>query len=300
MHISVVIPTYRREQVLLNTVQMLGALSTPPEEIIIVDQTEQHRPEISQALGALDRAGVIRWVRMATPSIPRAMNRGLLIARGDAVLFLDDDIVPHEELAAVHRRAHEEPQVRVVAGRVLQPWDNDDAPQRDDGTFRFNSTMRQVVDDFMGGNFSINRQLALELGGFDENFVQVAHWFERDFADRLKARNIPILFEPDACIRHLKVERGGTREFGSHLKTMRPGHAVGCYYYLFRSPVIKHRCQALLQRPFRAVSTKYHLQNPWRIPPTLIAETLAFWWALFLALKGPRLLSQAASEDIRP
>jgi len=36
----------------------------------------------------------------------------------------------------------------------------------------------------MGGNFSVKRDLALRLGGFDENFVHVAYRFEAEFCDR--------------------------------------------------------------------------------------------------------------------
>ena len=34
------------------------------------------------------------------------------------------------------------------------------------------------INDFMGGNFSVRREIALKLGGFDEQFVSVAYNFE--------------------------------------------------------------------------------------------------------------------------
>ena len=90
--VSIIIPTYRRDQVLIDTVGELLACDPPPAEILVLDQTPKHTPDAAAALRDWDAAGHIRWLRLSEPSIPRAMNRGLLEARHDLVLFLDDDI----------------------------------------------------------------------------------------------------------------------------------------------------------------------------------------------------------------
>ncbi len=292
LRLSVVIPTYGRGELLLDTVRMLSELAVPPHEIILADQTEQHSPQVGSALQGLAERGVIRWLRLERPSIPGAMNQGLLAAQGEIVLFLDDDIIPGEELVAAHLRAQEEPGVTVVAGRVLQPWDQD-APPPDDGPFRFSGGRRQWIEDFMGGNFSVKRESALSMGGFDENFVQVAHWFEKEFADRLKLREVPVLFVPQAVLRHLKAQGGGIRAYGQWRRTVRPGYSVGSYYYLLRSPRVRHRLVTILLRPLKVIRTRHHLTHPWWIPPTLLAELLAFCWALRLTLQGPRLIGRS-------
>jgi GT2 family glycosyltransferase len=143
----------------------------------------------------------------------------------------------------------------------------------------------------MGGNFSINRRLALDLGGFDENFVHVAYRFEAEFAERVLATGRRIFFEPDASIRHLKAERGGTRSYGHHLTTIRPSHSVGAYYFLLRSNKVSRRLLNLLRRPFRAIRTKHHATHPWWIPVTLASEGMGLVWAVFLYFRGPRLLN---------
>jgi GT2 family glycosyltransferase len=289
--VSVVIPTYRREHVLLETLESL-LLRTRPRagEILVVDQTPRHAPDTETRLLHLERNGSIRWLRLGKPSIPGAMNAGLLWAREKVVLFLDDDIVPDVSLVGVHVRAHSDRGVALVAGRVLQPWDTEVGQGEDVGGFRFSSTQRCWAREFMGCNFSVKRQLALALGGFDENFIHAAYRFEADFADRLLTAGARILFEPAASVRHLKAPEGGIRAYGDFLRTVWPSHAVGEYYYVLRHRRSPEGLRRLFGRPIAAVTTRHHMRRPWWIPVTLTAELLGFCWGVRLALRGPRYL----------
>ncbi|MFN0111802.1 MAG: glycosyltransferase family 2 protein [Blastocatellia bacterium] len=295
--ISVVIPTYRREQVLLDTITQLLHLNPAPAEILLVDQTSEHEKETELALKKLEQAGKIRWLRLQTPSITHAMNIGLQQAGQPAVLFLDDDIIPDANLIVAHANAHAQPECNIVAGQVLQPGEEPLTPDQEPGVFRFCSDRARHISEIMGGNFSIKRELALRLGGFDENFVQVAYRFEAEFANRALQAGEKILFEPAASIRHLKAMAGGTRSYGHHLTTIKPSHSVGEYYYLFRAKGITNRLFKILQRPWRSIRTKHHLQHPWWIPPTLIAEALGFIWAVFLVGRGPRLIADMTDSQ---
>ena len=288
--VSAIIPTYQREQILIDTLHYLLRLPVPPVEIVVVDQTLKHEPAMESELTHLATQGRIRWIRLARPSITQAMNVGVELARGDVVLFLDDDIIPDPALIAAHVSAHEAGS-NIVAGQVLQPGEEPFIDVGGVGEFLFRSSRRQNISELMGGNFSIKRELALKLGGFDENFVHVAYRFEAEFASRALAAGEKILFEPAASIRHLRASKGGTRSYGEHLTTIKPSHSVGAYYYFIRARSVPRRIAGIALRPFRAVRTRHHLLHPWWIPATLIAELLGFIWALFLALRGPRLMT---------
>ena len=294
--ISVVIPTYGREQVLLDTVTHLLHLNPAPTEIVIVDQTPKHEENIERILKNLQQTGKIRWLRLVEPSITHAMNVGLSEAQHDVVLFLDDDIVPDANLIAAHADAQSRNGCNIVAGQVLQPGEAPLTLEQESGVFRFCSARTQHITEIMGGNFSIKRELALRLGGFDENFVHVAYRFEAEFANRALQAGEKILFEPAASIRHLKAMAGGTRSYGHHLTTIKPSHSVGEFYYLFRAKGITNRLFKILLRPWRSIRTRHHLTHPWWILPTLIAEALGLIWAIFLALRGPRLLADVAGS----
>lgn len=286
--VSVAIATYRREIVLLDTLQHLMGQDPAPAEIIVLDQTETHEPEVERVLHELNDGGRIRWLRLDTPSIPQAMNRGLHEAREELVLFVDDDIRPEAGLIAAHHAAHEEHADILVAGRVIQPWE-----EGQDFLASKHVLLAGLqpgwIEEFIGCNFSIRRKGALSLGGFDENFVRVAFRFEAEFAHRFRAAGYRIYFEPAACLHHLKAGGGGTRTFGEHLTTWKPDHAVGAYYYALRTRSGGKWVLDFAKRFVRSVGTRHHLQRPWWIPVTLVAELRGMAWALMLAKRGPRL-----------
>lgn len=285
--LTIVIPTYRRECVLVESLTQLLCLNQRADKIIVVDQTEQHESKTLQQLQQLHNSGSIRWLRRDQPSIPAAMNAGLLAAPPGIVLFLDDDIRLDSELIAAHRQAQAE-YPGLVAGQVLQPGESPVALATGE-RFRFNSTASASIHEFMGGNFSIQRDYALRLGGFDENFVGAAFRFEAEFAFRYIRRYGLIRFEPDASIRHLQDSAGGTRAHGHHLRTAKSGHSVGAYYYWLRTRCTNWWWQMML-RPFRSIRTRHHLRRPWWVPLTLLAEIRGLIKAIYLTCTGPKFI----------
>ncbi|MDH3639600.1 MAG: glycosyltransferase, partial [Gammaproteobacteria bacterium] len=98
MDISVVIPTLNREQVLLDTIGHLMNQTHKPREILVVDQTPQHESATNRTLEEWTQSGLITWIRLSRPSIPAAMNAGLLASQCAIVLFIDDDVIPEPDL----------------------------------------------------------------------------------------------------------------------------------------------------------------------------------------------------------
>jgi GT2 family glycosyltransferase len=217
------------------------------------------------------------------------MNVGLCEATHKVLLFVDDDIVPEANLVQRHLTALDRTGAALIAGRVIQPWhEKKNVLQRDTG--RFASMEAKWASEFMGGNFAVKREIALMVGGFDEQFVRVAYKFEAEFAHRLRSTGHKIFYEPGACIHHLKVAEGGTRVFGDHLRTLLPNHAVGAYYFILRTWSGWRSLTSFLSRPVCAIISRHHARQPWWIPVTLGAELCAMAWALALAAQGPRYL----------
>jgi GT2 family glycosyltransferase len=284
--ITVAIPTYNRGAIVVETVRRLFALDPPPDAIIVVDQSiEENKP-----LAAWNREGRIRLLRLEKPSIPHAMNESLLAAATPVVLYLDDDVEPAPHLIAAHERAHADGAIWGVVGQILQPGEEPrhfEQPE-DDLEFHFNHDKGCFVANVMAGNLSVKRERAIDIGGFDENFVGVAYRFETDFALRLVAAGGKVWFSPEAGLRHLKLASGGLRSFGDHRSSPSPAHSVGDYYFAIhhRPPLWRYA----LRRLRKNAVTRYHLRHPWTIPTKIVGELRGLLLARTLARAGRHLL----------
>jgi GT2 family glycosyltransferase len=271
---------------------------------LVIDQTLQHSLTTEKQLAEWNRQGEIRWIQLEEPSITGAMNRGLVEASCPTVLFVDDDIVPAAGLVAIHAASYKDPSIWAVVGQVLQPgqdacninYHSNKSGIRAYMDFPFNSSTSAFVQNIMAGNLSVLRERALEIGGFDENFVGVAYRFETEFARRITRHGGKILYEPKASIRHLRVEHGGTRSRGTHMTSASPRHGVGDYYFALRQGLNPETIVYMLRRPFREVRTKFHLRHPWWIPVKLIGEFRALLSAIQLYRCGPRYMQKAKSK----
>ena len=290
LSVSVAIPTYNRGAIAADAVERLLRLDPPPSEILLVDQTRRHAPDVESRLGAFASNGLVRWLRLPEPSIPAAMNEALRTATGDLVLFLDDDVVPVPELLAAHAAAYADRGVWAVAGQVLETGEEPEhLPISADALeFRFRHDEATDVRNVMAGNLSVDRLRARSIGGFDENFVMAAYRFESDFALRIVAAGGRIRYEPRASVRHLKIASGGIRTWGDHRTSALPAHSAGDYYFALHHAASFPR--HVVTRLRRNVLTRYHLRHPWAIPAKLIGELRGLLLGWRLARRGRKLL----------
>lgn len=287
--VTIAIPTYNRGAVLCDTIESLLRLEPRADEIVIVDQTREHPPDVTARLRQFESEGAIRIVRLDEPSIPRAMNRALAEAKSAHVLFLDDDIIPSPSLVGAHAEALRDDGVWAVAGQVLQPGEEPEHFHEivlrrgavRDLEFRFSHDAPCDVQNVMAGNLCVDRARALAIGGFDENFVAVAYRFESDFALRLVAAGGRIRFHPAASIRHLKAPGGGVRMWGDHRNSPSPAHSAGDYYFARRH--VKEFWSYVGLRLVHNVVTRYHMKHPWMIPSKLVGEARGLVLGLRLA-----------------
>ncbi|HEY9639044.1 MAG TPA: glycosyltransferase family A protein, partial [Coleofasciculaceae cyanobacterium] len=85
--ISLILPTYGREDVLRETIASILQQDYDNYEVLIIDQTPTHTPETQTYLESLAAQQKIRlfWVDWA--SLPGARNYGIRRAKGEIILF---------------------------------------------------------------------------------------------------------------------------------------------------------------------------------------------------------------------
>ena len=111
----------RREQVLLDTLAMLLTQAPAAREILVLDQSPCHELATETQLAAWNAEGCIRWIKLAQPSQPGALNVALREAQNEFILFLDDDIRIEPGFLAAHMKGFRSDEIWAVAGQVLQP-----------------------------------------------------------------------------------------------------------------------------------------------------------------------------------
>jgi GT2 family glycosyltransferase len=177
--ISVVIPTYGRRDSVALALQALvrQSLSATDFEVLVsIDGSDDGTRELVAGFGP--NYG-LRGLWQPNSGRAAAVNAGIREAVGTVVVLLDDDMEAAPEFLAAHWRAHSAAARRGVVGA---------APIRLDASAssvaaiyvapKFNQHLERLAEpghpfrlrDFYSGNFSIRREVLLEVGLFDEAF----------------------------------------------------------------------------------------------------------------------------------
>jgi len=211
--LTAIVATYQRraplQRLLAGLRQQLDAdpaLREGFDVVVVVDGSTDGTIELLETLAF---PVPIKTVSQQNHGRAAARNRGLELAGGEIVWFLDDDIIPLPGLIARHRAAHDDGDPHVTMGpypfvaggsRIApnEPWTNEvyDEMTRE-GRAR-------SADRFASGNASGPTELFRAVGGFDEGFTG---WGCEDveLGYRILRAGYEIRFDPDARAEHEQV-----------------------------------------------------------------------------------------------
>lgn len=201
--LSVIVPTYNRRAPLVRAVQALADQEIDvPYEIVVVSDGSTDGTE--DALAALELAVPLVVDRQENAGPATARNRGVELARGDTLVFVDDDIVADRGLLAAHHAAQAaRDDGVVVTGPMLTPPDHDMSPWV---RWEQDRLERQYIDLAAGayeptgrlfytGNASVPRRFVLDAGGFDPTFRRAE---DLELGIRMRDRGASFRFVPEA------------------------------------------------------------------------------------------------------
>lgn len=204
--ISVVIPTFNRvERLRLVLDAMAGqTVSRDTFEVIVVsDGSSDGTHAFLESSPPLP----LRWVEQHNSGPAVARNRGVSLARGTYVLFVDDDVVAAPNLIERHLLGHGDSLSTIVIGPMLNAegfvyspwvaWEQAMLYKQYEAlrTGRFEANARQ----FYTGNASMARSVFEEVGGFDETYRRAE---DIEMAYRLNQLGVTFVFDEQAVAYH--------------------------------------------------------------------------------------------------
>lgn len=125
MFISILIPTYRRADILSELLTALAhQLPKTGVEVLVIDND----PDASARDLVERQTGPLRYIHEPTSGVVHARNRGLAEAQGDYILFIDDDEVPAKGWLAAFT-AQAEAGVTAAFGRIIARYATPPKPE---------------------------------------------------------------------------------------------------------------------------------------------------------------------------
>ncbi|MBN1225229.1 MAG: glycosyltransferase family 2 protein [Candidatus Aminicenantes bacterium] len=268
---SIIVTTYNRSDLLKRALKSIECQTLQPEcfEIIVVDDGSDD-----------DTVDVVREISLTCSQIrlisnemnrgaSLARNRGLALAKGDYILFTDDDCVANadwaEKMCATLDR---EP---VVAGAIASPASGYIKLCHNIAQFHpfMPGRISGRIDFLAGANMGLHRSVLDELGGFEDEMILAG---DTQLCLRARSRGYRPFLNHEAVVLHDPLYISLSGAFKSSYRHAKKTILLrNKYRSLLRTPfVLRHRAALLLAGPMISlfVTAKIYL-NP---------RLLSFFW----------------------
>jgi GT2 family glycosyltransferase len=280
--VSLIICTRNRAEQLRTCLSRMLVLEAPCEwELIVVDNGSSDATAAVVGEYAAGAPIPLRYLREPVAGLSRARNRGIAAARGDAILFTDDDCYPEADYLRAAVAVLGNPRVDYFGGRILL-HDPTDAPM----TIKTSTEVELIPPGTFvgagvihGANMGFLRQVITRIGGFNEGLgagSQVNAGEDIEYIARASAAGFHGGYFPGPTVSHHHGRKSGelaALSWGYHL-------GRGAYY-----------TSMILQTPSRGQFLSGWLASlSWRRPRRSAGELLGGlrFGLLYLAARASR------------
>lgn len=189
--------TYNRKFLLERALAALFEQDLPPDQYEIVLVDDGSTDGTGDYVRTLAPPCHFTYVHQENSGLAHGRNQGIRRARGEIVLFIDDDIVASPQLLAEHVKTHEQHPDQVVRGWVnhIDDLENITGP-------RFNMQDFSTAF-FWTSNVSARRKHLVQAGMFDEDFTEYG-WEDLELGMRLKSLGLGMKYNKEAIVYHYK------------------------------------------------------------------------------------------------
>lgn len=212
--VTVAILTYNRADFLQQTLEGIGQQEFPRDhfEVLVVDNNSTDRTRAVVAALAAQRPAP-RYVLETKQGLDHARNRAIQEARGNLIVFADDDILVKPNWLAqlvVPLLADHARRIGAIGGEVipvfpdgLPPWVAEwHAPL----AFRPDTGPLDAKHSPMGANLAVPRWVFEQVGPFstalDRTGKNLFGGGDAELIRRVRAAGLEVWFAPDAAVKH--------------------------------------------------------------------------------------------------
>ena len=189
--ISVIIPVYNYARYLGEAIEsVLGQTYQNLEVIVVDDDSTDQSGEVAESFAGRG----VRYCRQDHAGIGPARNKGVELAEGDFLAFLDaDDRWPEEKLERQLRAFENDPALEMVFGQALQLQNG---PAWEAGVRDKNPAVASAVPGMVAGTMLIKRDAFSRVGEFPGELKvgEFIDWYSRAVELQVRSLVLPDLF----------------------------------------------------------------------------------------------------------
>jgi glycosyltransferase involved in cell wall biosynthesis len=207
--VSVVIPAYNCERFIDEAVESVRRQRYEPIEIIIIDDGSTDGTSLCVKTLGED----IRYVYQVNRGPAAARNRGITMAGGEVIAFLDaDDYWPANKLNVQVARMNRDPAIEVVLGRIRCTGELTEADRK----IRFEGPDNTMISICLGSGV-FRRSVFNKVGLFDES---LRHYEDHDWFLRAREEGVSMVILKDITLNYRRNEYSMSRRKDMHDPSM--------------------------------------------------------------------------------
>lgn len=223
--ISVIIPTLNRKQEVCDLLYyFLEKESYSHFEVFVIEQSDVANLEVLKLEDLFLSRGVkLNYIHKKFRNQYAAANYAVWQAKGEIVLFIDDDVEPQKNFLQGHILPYSNPAIAAVTGPILNPG-QPLVGKEGLGEERYKKVIlnRKLVTNINfayypewapGCNLSFRKDFFRSIEGYDENFYGgVPTGADSEIWLRVKKAGGLLYYCPQAAAVHKNTPRGGCRD----------------------------------------------------------------------------------------
>ena len=220
MDASIIVCTYNRAESLRDTLRALKAQQAAPGrewEVIVVDNNSKDGTQ--RVIAEFQHEWpLLRYEFQGEQGLSHARNLGIAAARGEILLFTDDDVLPEPDWMETTLAGLEKYSADACGGYVAPIWEVPPPDWLTERFYGFLAVRTDRIDDYditlpsqapFGANMAFRREVFQKVGGFDTSRGRkgnvLASGEDGELFERILAAGLKAVFLGQSRVHH-KVE----------------------------------------------------------------------------------------------